>query len=72
MCTCLIRDIWPHVVVSRNVISREYQGVFNSFWNIQEEGDYCVPAKMRNPNGWGVLCEYSLHGGVWIFSGTTQ
>jgi len=28
--------------------------------------------KLEFPEGWGVQTEKTLHGGVWIFSGTTQ
>ena len=35
-------------------------------------GSTMKPLGMENPGGWGVKLEKSLHGGVWIFSGTTH
>ena len=35
-------------------------------------GSNVKPSEMENPGGWGVKLEKTLHGGVWVFSGTTH
>ena len=53
-----------------------FQGVGGAKWknhgNSRGGGSNVKPSEMENPGGWGVKLEKTLHGGVWMFSGTTH